>query len=252
MSYSVGQVAGFAGTTVRTLHHYDEIGLLRPGGRNHAGHRRYEDADLDRLQQIMFYRELGFPLDEITALLDDPATDPVDHLRRRHEVLTGRIEALQRMAAAVERAMEARKMGIDLTPEEKFEVFGDHDPDVHQDEARQRWGGTDAYRQSQRRAAAYTKDDWLAIRAEQEDWGARLVALMDGGAPADGESAMDLAEEHRQQIVRHFYDCSYEIHVGLADMYIADPRFTEQYERMRPGTAGYLREAILANAVRNV
>lgn len=76
MSYSVGQVAGFAGVTVRTLHHYDEIGLLVPGGRSHAGHRRYGDTDLDRLQQILFYRELGFPLDEVAALLDDPEADP--------------------------------------------------------------------------------------------------------------------------------------------------------------------------------
>lgn len=116
MSYSVGQVAGFAGVTVRTLHHYDDIGLLAPGERSHAGHRRYNDADLDRLQQILFYRELGFALDEVAALLDDPAADPRAHLRRQHELLTARIEKLQKMAAAVEHAMEARTMGIDLTP----------------------------------------------------------------------------------------------------------------------------------------
>ncbi len=123
LSYSVGQVAGFAGITVRTLHHYDEIGLLAPGGRSHAGHRRYDDADLDRLQQILFYRELGFPLDEVAALLDDQATgkaDPRTHLRRQHDLLTARIERLQKMAAAVEHAMEARTMGINLTPEERF------------------------------------------------------------------------------------------------------------------------------------
>jgi DNA-binding transcriptional MerR regulator len=145
----VGQVAGFAGVTVRTLHHYDDIGLLAPGERSHAGHRRYSDADLDRLQQILFYRELGFPLEEVAALLDDPDTDPRAHLRRQHELLTARIEKLQKMAAAVEHAMEARKMGINLTPEEKFEVFGDFDPDQYEDEVRERWGDTDAYRQSQ-------------------------------------------------------------------------------------------------------
>lgn len=81
MGYSVGQVAGFAGVAVRTLHHYDEIGLLSPSGRSHAGHRRYDDADLDRLQRILFYRELGFPLDEVAVLLDDPESDPREHLR---------------------------------------------------------------------------------------------------------------------------------------------------------------------------
>lgn len=145
MSYPVGQVAGFAGVTVRTLHHYDEIGLLAPSGRSHAGHRRYSDADLDRLQQILFYRELGFPLDEVAALLDDPEADPRAHLRRQHELLTARIERLQKMAAAVEHAMEARTMGINLTPEEKFEVFGDKDPEAHAEEAERRWGGTEAY-----------------------------------------------------------------------------------------------------------
>ncbi|MGK5734112.1 MerR family transcriptional regulator [Streptomyces sp. URMC 124] len=251
MSYSVGQVAATAGVTVRTLHHYDEIGLLSPGGRSHAGHRRYEDDDLDRLQQILFYRELGFPLEEVAALLDDPGADPVDHLRRQHGLLVERIERLQRMATAVEHAMEAKKMGIRLTPEEKFEVFGDFDPDAHAEEAGQRWGGTDAYRESQRRAASYTKDDWLRIQAEAKDLNERIAALMGTGAAPESPEAMDLAEEHRQQIRRFYYACDYEMHVNLAEMYITDERFTATYEAIRPGMAVYLRDAILANAVRN-
>ncbi|NBM19092.1 MerR family transcriptional regulator [Streptomyces sp. GC420] len=251
MGYSVGQVAGFARVTVRTLHHYDGIGLLVPGGRSGAGHRRYTDADLDRLQQILFYRELGFPLDEIATLLDDPDADPQEHLRRRHELLTGRIAGLQEMAAAVRTAMEARRMGINLTPEEKFEVFGDFDPEEHAQEAGQRWGGTDAYRQSQRRTASYTKEDWLRIKAEQEDWNRRFAAVMDSGAGPESEAAMDLAEEHRRQIGRNFYECGYEIHRGLAEMYVADPRFTATYEEIKPGMAAFLRNAVLANAVRH-
>ncbi|MCM2420064.1 MULTISPECIES: MerR family transcriptional regulator [unclassified Streptomyces] len=252
MGYSVGEVAGYAGITVRTLHHYDEIGLLSPGGRSHAGHRRYDDADLDRLQQILFYRELGFPLDEVATLLDDPAADPSAHLRRQHRLLSDRINRLREMAAAVERAMEAKKMGINLTPEERFEVFGDHDPDQYAEEVERRWGDTDAYAESQRRAASYTKEDWLRIKNEGDDLNRRFVALMDSGAAPDSAPAMDLAEEHREQIRRFHYDCTYEIHVGLAEMYIADPRFTATYDAVRPGLAGYLREAILANAVRNV
>ncbi|MHC0431833.1 MerR family transcriptional regulator [Streptomyces sp. O3] len=251
MGYSVGQVAGFAGVTVRTLHHYDEIGLLRPSGRSHAGHRRYDDRDLDRLQQILFYRELGFPLDEVAALLDDPDTDPREHLRRQHELLSARIGKLQEMAAAVETAMEAQKMGINLTPEEKFEVFGDFDPDRYAAEAEERWGGTDAYRQSQRRVAGYTKEDWRRIKEAQEDWGRRFVAVMDAGEEPDSAAAMDLAEEHRRLICDAYYDCGYEIHTGLAEMYVADPRFTATYEAIKPGMTAYLREAILANAVRH-
>ncbi|WRZ91502.1 MerR family transcriptional regulator [Streptomyces sp. NBC_01007] len=251
MGYSVGQVAGFAGVTVRTLHHYDEIGLLAPGGRSQAGHRRYDDADLDRLQQILFYRELGFPLDEVAALLDDPEADPRAHLRRQYDLLTARIEKLQKMAAAVEHAMEARTMGINLTPEEKFEVFGDKDPEAYAEEAERRWGGTDTYAESQRRAARYTKDDWKRVQAEVASWGERYDALMEAGERPDGERAMDMAEEHRQHITKWFYACTYEIHQGLGGMYVADERFKEFYDSMRPGLAEHLRDAITANAARH-
>ncbi|MFF7726501.1 MerR family transcriptional regulator [Streptomyces sp. NPDC008001] len=251
MSYSVGQVAAFAGVTVRTLHHYDEIGLLSPGGRSHAGHRRYDDADLDRLQQILFYRELGFPLEEVAALLDDPGADPVEHLRRQHGLLTERIEQLQRMATAVEHAMEAKKMGIKLTPEEKFEVFGDFDPDEHAEEVEQRWGDTEAYKESQRRAATYTKEDWQRIQDETNALNARIAALMATGAAADSAEAMDLAEEHRQQIRRFHYDCTYEIHTCIAEMYVTDERFAAYYDAIRPGMGAYLRDAIVANAARS-
>ncbi|MDQ0960018.1 DNA-binding transcriptional MerR regulator [Streptomyces sp. B4I13] len=251
MSYSVGQVAGFAGVTVRTLHHYDDIGLLVPGGRSHAGHRRYDETDLDRLQQILFYRELGFPLEEVAALLDDPAADPRAHLRRQHELLTARIEKLQKMAEAVEHAMEAKKMGINLTPEERFEVFGDKDPEQYAEEAEQRWGGTEAYAESQRRAAGYTKEDWKRVRAEVDDWSERYAALMDAGERPAGEAAMDMAEEHRRHITAWYYDCPYEMHVCLGEMYVADERFKAYYDSMRPGLAAHLREAITANAARH-
>lgn len=249
MAYTVGQVAKAARVTVRTLHHYDEIGLLSPSGRTAAGYRRYDDADLERLQHIRFYRELGFPLEEIAAILDDPTADPAAHLRRQHELLSGRIGKLQEMVTAIELAMEARRMNINLTPEERFEVFGDFDPDAHAEEAEQRWGGTDAYRESSRRVARYSKEDWLRNKAENEDWGRRFVEVMASGAAADSPAAMALAEEHRQLISRWFYDCSYEIHTGLADMYLADPRFTAHYEAIAPGMAAYLNEAIHANAI---
>ncbi|MEU6073287.1 MerR family transcriptional regulator [Micromonospora sp. NPDC047074] len=249
MAYTVGQVARLAGVTVRTLHHYDEIGLLSPSGRSGAGYRRYDDADLERLQHVRYYRELGFPLEEIATILGDPASGPSAHLRRQHELLTERIKRLQEMVAAVEFAMEASKLNIPLTPQERFEVFGDFDPDAHAEEAEQRWGGTDAYRESNRRVAHYTKDDWLRNKAENEDWSRRLVEVIASGAPADSPAAMDVAEEHRQLISRWFYECSYEIHTGLADMYVADERFTAYFERIRPGAAAYLSEAIHANAI---
>ncbi|MHC5263063.1 MerR family transcriptional regulator [Streptomyces sp. UC4497] len=251
MSHSVGQVARFAGVTVRTLHHYDEIGLLAPSERSTAGHRRYGEADLDRLQQILFYRELGFPLDEIQALLDDPESDPREHLRRQHDLLTARIEKLQKMAEAVEHAMEAQKMGIQLTPEERFEVFGDKDPEEYSEETEQRWGNTAAYAESQRRVATYSKEDWLRMKAENDDWLARYAALVAAGEPADGERAMDLAEEHRDQISRWFYDCPHEMHACLGAMYVADERFKAYYDALGEGLADHLSAAIHANSVRN-
>ncbi|MER6354800.1 MerR family transcriptional regulator [Streptomyces sp. NPDC001634] len=253
MSYSVGQVAGFAGVTVRTLHHYDDIGLLVPSERSRAGHRRYSDADLDRLQQILFYRELGFPLDEVAALLDDPETDPRAHLRRQHELLTARIEKLQKMAVAVEHAMEARKMGINLTPEERFEVFGDKDPfnEQYAEEAEQRWGDTAAWAESQRRAARYTKEEWKRIKAEVDDWSERYTALVAADEQPSGEAAMDMAEEHRLHISRWFYECPYEMHRCLGAMYVSDERFKAYYDSMGPGLAEHLRDAITANADRH-
>ncbi|MYU24184.1 MerR family transcriptional regulator [Streptomyces sp. SID8352] len=251
MGYSVGQVAGFAGVTVRTLHHYDAIGLLVPGERSGAGHRRYGDADLDRLQRILFYRELGFPLDEVAALLDDPGADPRAHLRRQHALLTARIGRLERMAAAVEQAMEAHSMGIDLTPEERFEVFGDADPERYEEEVRARWGDTDAYAESRRRAAAYTKEDWQRVRREGDEVVRRFVALMEEGVPADSPAAMDAAEAHRRWISGNHYECGYEMHTCLGEMYVQDERFTASIDAARPGLAAYQREAILANAVRH-
>jgi len=249
MAYTVGQVAQVASVTVRTLHHYDDIGLLSPSGRTAAGYRRYDDADLERLQLIRYYRELGFPLEEIATIIDGPGVDPVAHLRRQHELLTARIKRLQEMVAAIEFAMEAGKLGISLTPEERFEVFGDVDPDEYAEEAEQRWGGSEAYRESMRRTSGYGKEDWLRIKRENEDWGRRFGAVMASGVPADSREAMDLAEEHRQLISQQFYECSYEIHTGLADMYTGDPRFTAYYETIRPGMAEYLSEAIHANAI---
>ncbi|GGT01904.1 HTH-type transcriptional activator TipA [Planobispora rosea] len=250
MGYSVGQVSRLAGVTVRTLHHYDEIGLLSPGQRTASGYRRYTDSDLERLQHVLFYRELGFPLEEIAVILDDPGTDTLTHLRRQHELLSRRIDRLQEMAAAVERAMEANTMGISLTPEERFEIFGDFRPEEHEAEAEERWGGTEAFEQSRRRTAKMTKDDWKRFTDEAARTTEAFARAFTGGLPADSEVAMDLAEEHRAHLTRWCYDCTYEIHRGLGDMYVADPRFAANYEPLAPGLTQYIRDAIHANAGR--
>ncbi len=235
------------------MHHYDETGLLRPTRRTEAGYRLYDAGDVARLQQVLFYRELGFTLDEVASLLDDPSIDPIDHLPRQHELLGERIRRLEEMRAAVELHLEARQMSIELTPEEMLEVFGEDvaaNHDAYQAEAEERWGATEAWDQSRRRTSRYTKEDWTQALAEQQTAAQRLVDALEAGLPADSTEAMDAAEGHRRHITRWFYDCSYEIHRGLADMYVQDARFTQTYEDLAPGLATYVRDAIHANADR--
>ena len=140
------------------------------------------------------------------------------------------------MVAAVEKEMEARQMGISLTPEERFELFGEGYSEDYEREAEERWGDTEAWAQSQRRTAAYTKEDWVAIKAEADDVERRFAEAMRAGVPADSEPAMDVAEEHRQHISRWFYDCPPAMHAGLGRMYVEDERFTAHLRagRARP------------------
>jgi DNA-binding transcriptional MerR regulator len=249
-NHTVGRVAALSGVTIRTLHHYDEIGLLSPSGRSAAGYRIYEEQDIERLQRILFYRELGFDLKEISTIVDDPSTDALGHLRRQRTLLTERIERLGAMVDAIDYEMEARTMDIRLTPEERLEVFGEFRPEDYAEEAEQRWGETEPYKASQRRVSSYKKEDWQRLKAEGEEVQGRLAAALNAGLPADSEEAMAAAEAHRQHISRWFYECTYEIHRGLAEMYVSDERFRSHYDTQAPGLADFIRQAALANADR--
>jgi hypothetical protein len=154
------------------------------------------------------------------------------------------------MVEAVEKEMEARAMGISLTPEERFEVFGENDPAQYDAEVEERWGETDAYAQSKRKTAAYTKDDWVRIKAEQEEIGTRWVTVMLSGAAPAATEAVDGAAAHRQSITATFNDCPPEMHAGLGRMYVEDERFTAHYEQRAPGLAQYVSTAVQANAAR--
>lgn len=248
--YTVGETARMAHVSVRTLHHYDEIGLLRPSDRSAAGYRLYSDADLRRLKQILFYRELEFGLDEIAQILANPDAGTHDHLRRQHRLLRERQARDQALLSAIEKEMEAQHMGISLTPEEQLEIFGTAAFEEQTAEAEQRWGDTPAWKESQRRSKAYTKDDWIAIKREADDNVERFAAALKAGEPADGDMAMDLAEAYRAHLTRWFYDCGYEMHRGLAEMYVSDPRFTATWDEVAPGFARYVHDAIVANADR--
>ncbi|MFF4219253.1 MerR family transcriptional regulator [Streptomyces nondiastaticus] len=255
MSYSVGQVSAFARVTVRTLHHYDKAGLLSPSERSHAGYRLYSDADLARLQQILFYRELGFSLDEIAAIFKEPQANAVEHLRARQRQLSEEIARLQRLAEVAERAIEVQQTGVSLTPEERFEVFGEITFDLsYATEAERKWAHSEGRREAMARAAAHTKEDWRRLMGEATAWRAELLAAFDDGEPSNGERAMDLAEEHRLHISRWFTTCPPDMHRRIADDFVADPRafaLVVPPSQQRPGLAAYTCKAVHANAARH-
>lgn len=242
---TVGQVAETFGVTVRTLHHYDEVGLLHPSERTGAGYRLYTAGDLERLSTIVVYRRLGFSLEEIGELLD--GADVVEHLRRQRDLVTTRLAEMSDLVAAIDRRLEAEMDNKPATTEDLKELFGDGYNEEYRAEAQQRWGDTDKWAQSQERTKDMTPAQWAEVKAETEGFESDLGAAVRAGTPVDGDAAAALAERHRASIAR-FYDCDHEFQVCLAQMYLSDPRFTAHYEDIEPGTAQWLHDAIVANA----
>ena len=251
MSYTVGAVSRMAGITVRTLHHYDEIGLLEPSGRSPAGYRLYSEDDISRLQEVLFHRELGLGLDEVAALMTRPEYERTRALLEHRRLLEEQRRRLDRLIHAVDRTLDAETKGIAMDAKDKLEVFGDFKPEEHEDEVRQRWGDSPAFAESARRTARYRKEDWIRIKGEAAANVARFAELMGAGQAPHSKDAMDAAEEHRAHISRWFYDCPPRMHVGLASMYTEDPRFREHYDRHGAGLADFVRAAIEANADRS-
>jgi DNA-binding transcriptional MerR regulator len=245
---SVGAIARLSGVTVRTLHHYDAIGLVVPGERSAAGYRRYDRADVERLQEVLFFRELGFPLEQIKEIVGRPTYHRAEALRRHRALLERKAGRLRALLDAVDAALEAQKRGTTMTNEEMLEVFGDFDPSRYEEEARQRWGDTDAYRESAHRTAGYRKADWEQMGREAQEIDAAFMALMAAGTPPDAPEARAVAERHRAHISKWFYECTPEIHRGLGEMYVADPRFARNIDKAAPGLAQYMSAAIAANA----
>ncbi|HEX5524016.1 MAG TPA: MerR family transcriptional regulator [Pedococcus sp.] len=242
---TVGQVAERFAITVRTLHHYDEVGLLSPSERTRAGYRLYTDGDLTRLQHIVVYRRLGFALEAIALLLQNPESVE-HHLRRQRAAVTSRLDEMRGLVAAIDRALEREMNSKRATDDELKELFGEGFHDA-QAEAEERWGETDAWRQSRSRTKNYSRADWEEVKAESDRVHAAFTDAMDAGEPPTGEAAMDAAEQHRVSIQR-FYDCSYAMHRNLADLYVSAPRYTATYDEIRPGMSYYVRDAIHANA----
>jgi MerR family transcriptional regulator, thiopeptide resistance regulator len=252
-SLSVSQLAKLSKVSVRTLHHYEEIGLFPAGGRTASGYRRYGQEDLERLQQILFFRELGFPLEEIRRIVTDPEFDVAAALVLQRQLLMEKITHLHQVVGAVDRALSTKRgdvMSHPATPEEMFEVFG-KDPverEAEVAEVKERWGPTEAYQESARRTAKYSKAQWQTIKEEADQINADLAAALGRGVPATAPEATAIAERHRQHTERWFYPCTPAMHGVVAQMYVEDPRFQATYEAIRPGLAAYARDAWQANA----
>lgn len=247
---TVGQVAAEFGVTVRTLHHYDEIGLLEPSQRNDAGYRLYTEHDLTRLGQIVAYRRLGLRLDAVAQVLATDA-DVLSHLQRQREAVSQQLHELESLAHALDRAMEAEVNGYQISRDEQREIFGEAFSDEYADEAKERWGETQAWAQSRQRTKGYTKEQWQQVKTETDEINDAFTALMTAGEPAQGSAAMDVAERARIQIDQWFYDCPPQMHDNLAEMYLSDPRFTATYEDHAAGLAQFVHDAIKANGNRH-
>jgi DNA-binding transcriptional MerR regulator len=242
---TVGEVSRLTGVTVRALHHYDEIGLLSPSGRSEAGYRLYGYDDLTRLQEILVWRRLGFSLEEIQRLVDDPGHDRIQALRRQRELVEHELERLRATARALDGALTAHQTGVQM---KDSEMFKDFDPTEYEEEARERWGHTEAYRESTRRAARYGNREWAEIRSESDQIVRDFATLMGAGEPAGGERARAVAERHRAHLTRWFYPASTGMHRNLAQMFVGDPRYAAGYDKVADGLAAYVHDAIVANA----
>jgi hypothetical protein len=205
------------------------------------------------------YRELGFPLAAISRLIDDPVLDRGSALRAQRDLLLEKRRRTDAVIGAVDRLLESMERGVHMSGDEivqGFDAFANAPEPIrkHQqlygDESRERWGDTDAYRESMRRTRNYGKADWQKIQVEGEANESRMAELLLAGASPEGTDAMDGAEAMRQHISRWFYPCDHGVHASLADMYEADARFREHYDRRAPGLAGFVAAAIRANAMR--
>ncbi len=250
MAWTVGSAAEIAKVSVRTLHHYDEIGLLSPSDRSESGYRLYSAGDLERLHQILLFRELGFALPEIRDIMCDPDFDRVSALEAQRTLLAEKARRTEAMLLAIDAALQAARGGTTMTDKEQKEMFGElfdgFNPDEYEAEVQERWGETDAYAQSAARTKRYTKDDWVRIKAEGDANTAEFIRLLDEGAAPDSPEAFAAAAEKHAQLERWFYDAPLDMFSNLSDMWVNDPRFKKNIDKPREGLAEYERAAVKA------
>lgn len=239
--YTVHELAELAGISVRTLHYYDEIGLLKPNSIQKNGYRRYDEKELLRLQQILFFRELDFPLDEVKKILNRPDFLVVDALREHKKLIRLKQKHLEKLINTIDKTIKRMNNQQKINDEELYDAFKDNDVKQYQDEVKQRWGNTDAYRQSMAKVSKMTKAEMEELKKKGIEHTKKLAAVM--GLPIGSKEVQDLIAESYKGI-QFFYDCSIEMFRNLGQMYVNDPRFTKYYDKHRPGLAVFVRDAI--------
>jgi len=245
MTMQVKDVAALAGVSIRTLHHYDAIGLLTPSSTTAAGYRLYTDKDLERLQQILFFKEIGFSLQEVKEVLDSPGFDRSRALHAHKELLLEKRERMERMIQTVERTIRSIEEGQQLETERMFDGFDMKAIKAHQEkyaeEARQLYGH-DVVEAAERRVSGYSQEKWADTMNAMADIFRQIAARMAFG-PAD-PAAQQAIEAWHKFITAHYYDCTLEIFRGLGDLYVADERFTANIDKYGPGLARFMQEAM--------
>ena len=239
--WKIGELARRAGVSVRTLRHYDAIGLLSPSGETEAGYRLYDEMSAARLEQILYFRELGFALEEIRGIMANPQYDARDAMKRQKALLEMRRSRIDAMLSRLEEAIAGEGMPcmevFDMSEIEKMKK-------QYASEAKARWGHTDAYKESEKRTAKHDKGDWQRIEGGMRELFDAFAAARE--FPAEDARAQELAARWQQYITEHFYPCTDEILAGLGQMYTADERFKQNIDRSGEGTAACMSRAIAA------
>ncbi|RNA70523.1 MerR family transcriptional regulator [Alteribacter keqinensis] len=244
--YLIKEISGIAGVSVRTLHHYDHIGLLKPVEVKRNGYRYYNDESLERLQQILFFKELGFSLQKIKDILEGPGFDRKRALEQHKQVLMEKKKRLEKIIASVDQTVAAMEGEKGMSKKEMFEPFDTEEIEKHQkkyaDETKAKYGHTDAYKESMKKTASYNKEDWAQIQTEWNEFYKKLASHM-GKGPKDQE-VQKLIGEYHQLINNHFYACPTEMFRGLGEMYVSDERFTKNIDKHGDGLAAFLKDAM--------
>lgn len=243
MAYTINHLAALAHVSVRTLHYYDEIGLLKPSRIRPNGYREYQESELFRLQQILFFRELDFPLADIKRIMASPHFDMHRALTDQRTLIELKKKRLNRLIATIDKTLKKLTYATPMNDEEIYDAFNDEDQKRYADEVKERWGNTQAYKQSQERLKKMSKSDIEKIKKDGEEFMKIVVATMHNGATSPEFQAL-IAQHYNA--LRTWYEPNFELYRGLANMYVDDPRFKAYYEKYAPGLAQVMHDAMIA------